>query len=115
MLVPSGDEAVADTMNISLMLSRTPVEVDVDYLKGEILSINSAAGSLMVTSDAGDGCVNTDVDTKIFEVFVNDDMIESMPATLEDLSVGSKVGMTGTMAECFEASLIIAEGQASTD
>ena len=115
MLVPSDDDAVADTMNISLMLSHTPVEIDFDHLKGEILSIDSAAGTLMVASDAGDVCVNTDADTKIFEIIVSDDNVESVPVTLDDLAAGSKVGMTGTMSDCFAAKLIIAEGQASTD
>jgi hypothetical protein len=114
-LVPSGDDTVADTMNISLMLSRTPAEIDLDRLKGEILSINSDAGTLMVASDAGDVCVNTDPETKIFQIFVSDDVVESIPATLDDLSPGSKVGMTGTMSDCFAASLIIAEGQATAD
>ena len=65
-LVPSGDDTGADTMNISLMLAHTPVEIDFDHLKGEILSIDAAAGTLMVASDAGDGGGNSDADTKIF-------------------------------------------------
>ncbi len=114
-LVPSGDETVADTMNISLMLSRTPMEIELDSLKGEIISIDSAAGMLIVSSDTGDVCVNTDSETKIFQIFVSDDVVESVPAVLDDLSPGSKVGMAGMMSDCFDASLVIAEGQATAD
>jgi hypothetical protein len=116
-LKESGDETVADTLNISLLLSRTPGDVEPDHLKGEILSIDAAAGTMMVTSDSGDLLVTTDADTKIFELFVHNDVVESVPATLADLSAGSKIAISGApdaVTGSFAAVLIIAEGQATT-
>jgi hypothetical protein len=63
-----------------------------------------------------DRCVTTDTETKIYEILVNDDSVENMLATLEDLDVGAKIFVTGAEdgAGCFAADLIIAEGQAAT-
>jgi hypothetical protein len=63
-----------------------------------------------------DRCVTTDADTKIFEILVNDDSVENIPATLDDLDVGAKIFVTGAedVAGCFAADLIIAEGQIAT-
>ncbi len=116
-LQESGDEAVVDTLNISIMLSRTPGDAEKDHIKGEILSIDAMAGTMMVAPAGGDAtgdiCVTTHPETRIFELFVNDDVVESMEVTLAELSAGSKVAMSGMMSGCFAADLIIAEGQAT--
>ena len=65
------------------------------------------------TMTIDEACVTTDMDTQIFQIFVSDDSVESMPASLGDLSIGSKVGATGEQLDCFEADLIISEGQAA--
>jgi hypothetical protein len=117
-LQESGDDTVADTLNISIMLSRTPGDFEKDHIKAEILSIDAVAGTMMVAPSGGDAtgdvCVTTDSETRIFELIVNDDAVESVEVTLADLSAGSKVGMSGTMSGCFAADLIVAEGQATT-
>jgi hypothetical protein len=51
------------------------------------------------------------MDTAIFEVFVHEDSVESMPAILEELDIGANAVVTGTDGDCFAADLIIAEGQ----
>lgn len=111
--IPSQEVGVADTLHIAIMLARTPGDGDFEYIKGEISSIDSVAGSLMVTTVGGDRCVNTDMDTEIFEIFVNEDAVESVPATLDELDLGAKVVVTGMEGSCFAADLIIAEGQAA--
>jgi hypothetical protein len=112
--VPSGDAAIADTLNISIMLSRTPANPDLAHIKGDILTVDEINGSMMIASTSGDVCVTTDIDTKIFEIFVTDESVESVEATLGDLSPGSKVAIAGVMNGCMAADLIIAEGQAAT-
>ena len=99
-----------DTLNIAIMMSRG--DVDRDNIAGKILSVDVDTGTMMVATSAGDACVTTDMDTQIFQIFVSDDSVESMPATLGDLIVGSKVGATGEQLDCFAADLIVAEGQA---
>lgn len=111
--IPSQEVGIADTLHIAIMLARTPGDGDFEYIKGEISSIDSMAGSLMVTIVGGDRCVNTDMDTEIFEIFVNEDAVESVPATLDELDLGAKVVVTGMEGSCFAADLIIAEGQAA--
>ena len=110
-VIPSDDEAVADTLSIAIMLARTPGADEPEYIKGSILSTDSAAGALRITTAGGDRCVTTDMDTAIFEVFVHEDSVESMPATLDDLDIGANAVITGTDGDCFAADLIIAEGQ----
>lgn len=110
-LMPSGDEAVADTLNIAIMLARMPGDDEPQFIKGSILSTDSVAGELRIATSGGDRCVITDMDTAIFEVFVHEDSVESMPATLDDLDVGANAVVTGTDGDCFAADLIIAEGQ----
>jgi len=110
-VIPSDDEAVPDTLSIAIMLARTPGADEPEYIKGSILSTDSAAGELRVATAGGDRCVTTDMDTAIFEVFVHEDSVESMPATLDDLDVGANAVITGTDGDCFAADLIIAEGQ----
>ena len=114
--VPAADAADPDVLRIAIMLARTPGDSDMASIKGVILSVDSGAGTLMVATDSMDRCVTTDADTNIFEVLVNDDSVENMPATLEDLDVGAKIFVTGAEdgAGCFAADLIIAEGQAAT-
>ena len=108
--LPADVETDPDTLNIAIMLSRG--DVDRDNIAGKILSVDVDAGTMMVATSAGDACVTTDMDTQIFQIFVSDDSVESMPATLGDLIVGSKVGATGEQLDCFAADLIVAEGQA---
>jgi len=110
-VIPSGDAAVADVLNIAIMLARTPGDDEPQYIKGSILSTDSAAGELRIATAGGDRCVTTDMDTAIFEVFVHADSVESMPATLDDLDVGANAVVTGAEGDCFAADLIIAEGQ----
>ena len=122
-LIPSGDPAIADTLNIALMLSHAPVDPNLAFIKGEISAIDPASGtmSVAVAATPSEVCVTTDTDgiddndTKIFQIFVTDDDVRSEMATLEDLTVGSKVVVTGTTAadSCLAATLIIAEGQAA--
>jgi len=114
--VPAADVADPDVLRIAIMLARTPGDSDMVSIKGVILSVDSSAGSLMVATDTMDRCVTTDADTKIFEVLVNDDSVENVPATLDDLDVGAKIFLTGAedVAGCFAADLIIAEGQIAT-
>lgn len=121
--ISSDDPEIADTLNIALMLSHAPLDPDLTYIKGEIATVNPADGtmSVAVTSTSEEVCVTTDTDgvgdddTKIFQIFVTDDNVRSEIATLEDLSVGSKVVVSGTTAadSCLAAKLIIAEGQAA--
>jgi hypothetical protein len=111
--IPSEEEGVADTLHIAIMLARTPGEGDLDYIKGEISSIDLMADSLIITTGVGDRCVNTDKDTAIFEIFVNEDSVESVPASLNELDVGAIAVVTGMEGDCFAADLIIAEGQAA--
>jgi hypothetical protein len=112
-IIGSDDPGVADTLHIAIMLARTPGETDLDFIRGRILSVDSITGSLMVATDGTDRCVNTDMDTAIFEFFVNEDSVESVPVTLADLDEGAKVVVSGMEGGCFAAELIIAEGQAS--
>ncbi len=111
--VAADDAADPDVLRIAIMLARTPGADDVASIQGVVLSVDSGAGSLMVATDSMDRCVTTDADTRIFEVLVNDDSVENMPATLDDLDIGSMVFVTGEEdgAGCFAADLIIAEGQ----
>ena len=114
--VPAADSADPDVLRIAIMLARTPGDGDAQSIKGEILSINAAAGTLMVATGSMDRCVTTDDGTRIFEVVVTDDSVENMPTTLDMLSIGSKVLVTGEEdgAGCFAADLLIAERQNST-
>jgi hypothetical protein len=115
--IPSGDASVADTLNIAIMLSRTPADPDLDHIRGEILTVDAANGTMMIASTSGgDAKVCTDDETKIFQIFVSDDVLESVPSTLDDLSAGSKVVISGLMLMdgCFAANLIVAEGQTAT-
>jgi hypothetical protein len=113
--VPADDAADPDVLHIAIMLAATPDETDTASIKGEILSIDASAGALRIAADSLDRCVTTDDDTMIFEVLVHDDSVENVPATLEDLTVGSIAFVTGAEdgAGCFAADLIIAEGQAA--
>jgi hypothetical protein len=114
--VPAADAADPDVLRIAIMLARTPGDGDLASIKGVILSTDSSTGSLMVATNTMDRCVTTDADTKIFEILVNDDSVENVPATLDDLDVGAKIFVTGAedVAGCFAADLIIAEGQIAT-
>jgi hypothetical protein len=114
--VPADDAADPDILRIAIMLARTPGDGDSASLEGVILSVDATAGTLMLAADSLDRCVTTDGDTRIFQVVVNDDSVENIPATLDDLTVGSPVFVTGEEdgAGCFAADLIVAEGQAST-
>jgi hypothetical protein len=110
-MLPADVETDPDTLNIAIMLSRD--DVDRDNIAGKILSVDVGAGTMMITTSAGDACVTTDMDTQIFQIFVSDESVESMPASLGDLIIGSKVGATGEQLDCFAADLIISEGQAA--
>jgi hypothetical protein len=111
--VPADDAADPDILRIAAMIARTPGDTDVEALIGEILSIDSAVGTLMVATASMDRCITTDDETKIFKVVVTDDAVENMPAMLDELAVGSKVFLAGADdgSGCFAADLIIAEGQ----
>ena len=111
-MIPAPSEGESDSLNIAIMLSRA--DPDKDNIRGEILSVDPAAGSLMIATSAGDACVTTDSSTRIFQIFVLEDSVESRPATLADLTVGSRMGASGRQLDCFEADLIIAEGQVAT-
>ncbi len=111
--VVAADPADRDVLRIAIMLARTPGDPVADSLSGTILSVDVAGEMLRLATAGGDRCVTTDMDTKIFQLFVNDDSTESVPATLADLTVGSKTGVVGAedVAGCFAADLIISEGQ----
>jgi hypothetical protein len=113
--VPADDEADPDVLRIAAMLARTPGDGDAETLVGEILTVDTAGGTLMVATETGDRCVTTDEDTNIFVVTADEDSVENMAATLGDLNPGSKVFVTGADdgAGCFAADLIIAEGEAA--
>ena len=113
-VIPSDDAAVADTLSVAIMLARTPGADEPQYIKGSILSIDSGAEALRIATAGGDRCVTTDMETAIFEVFVHEDIVESMPATLDELDIGANAVITGTEGDCFAADLIIAEGQTAT-
>lgn len=102
-----------DVLNIAIMLARTPGEVELDQLKGEILSVEASENMMMVSTSDGDFCVRTTDDTAIFELIVSSDSIESVPTTLADLVPGSRVGVTGVQEDCLVADLIIAEAPAA--
>lgn len=104
---PDADQG---TLRIAMMLSRMPL--DTISIRGEIASVDVPGGTLQLSTLSGDRCVSTDMDTKIYEVFVNQDSVESVPAILADLTIGSMAGATGTDdAGCLAADIIIAEGQ----
>ena len=115
--VVAADPADPDVLRIAIMLSRTPGDPIADSLSGTILSVNLTEESLMLSTSMGDRCVTTDVDTRIFQLFVHDDSTESVEVTLGDLDIGAKTGIVGMEdgMGCFAADLIISEGQASAD
>jgi len=94
-----------------------PPPIEPEVIKGKILTIDAEAGSLMIATEAGDRCVSTNEETLIFEVFLVDEVFESVKVMLEELTEGSGVGVYGVDdgINCFAADLIIAEGQASID
>ena len=110
-----------DLLRAALMLTTPGVSIEPvpepEVIKGKILTIDREADSLVVATEEGDRCVDTDEDTLIFEVFLVDKVFESVKIMFDELSVGSGVGIYGIDDDinCFAAELIIAEGQASTE
>lgn len=112
-IAPVVEEGDPELLHAAIILARAPGDADI-AIEGSILTIDVDAGSLELATAGGIlQCVMTDADTLIFEVFISDDSAESVPATLADLTVGSKAGIVGTevVDACFAAALIIAEGQ----
>ena len=88
-----------------------------EVIKGKIQEINVEDNSLIVATEETDRCVDTDEETLIFEVFLVDKVFESVTVMLDELSVGSGVGIYGVDDDinCFAADLIIAEGEVEED
>jgi hypothetical protein len=108
-----------DLLRAALMLTTPGVSIDPapepEVMKGEISQIMADENSLIVTTEGGDRCVDTDDETLIFEVFLVDEVFESVKVMLAELTEGNGVGVFGLDdgVNCFAADLIIAEGQRS--
>jgi len=111
--VAAADPVDPDVLRIAIMLSKAPGDPAAESISGTILSVDLVEESLMLATASADRCVTTDVDTKIFQLFVHDDSTESVEATLGDLAIGAKTGVVGEEdgLGCFAADLIISEGQ----
>lgn len=106
-----------DLLRAALMLTTPGVSIDPpepepDVIRGKILSIDTEAGSMIVATEAGDRCVDSDDDTLIFEASLVDKVFEFVKVTLGDLTAGGGVGVYGIDdgVNCFAAELVVAAG-----
>ena len=112
--IASEVEGDPSTVNVALMLSRTPPDGDASII-GEIISINTDDGTLLLLYQGMEQCVSTDADTAIFEVTISETGVETHATTLDMLDIGSKALVSGIDDNgCISSELIIAEAQTDT-
>jgi hypothetical protein len=107
-------EKLDGTLRIAIMLVRigddtTPPDLP-DFVGGKLLSANVITGELVVTTAAGDRCIETDDETAIFQIISIGEEVEAIKATVGELIIGSLTLATGTQNGCLDASIVVSEG-----
>ncbi|MGB5248556.1 MAG: DUF4382 domain-containing protein [Gammaproteobacteria bacterium] len=97
-----------DLLRAALLIVDLDTESE-DLLRGTVADVNVADGSLLVTTEGGDRCVDAR-EADIYVVESSDDEFLTDPAQLGDLIPGQRVDVYGDETEaCFVAETIIAD------
>ena len=84
--------------------------VDAETASGNLVSVDTVTGELLIEQPLGIRCVNTDEETTFLQVVNTEEDPDFFPATIEDLEVGCFVLATGDTGGCIEANVVVARG-----
>jgi hypothetical protein len=124
-----GDRAMVDAVKVApafpgdsfklrtaVMLSRAGTGRTAEALTGNVGGVYISTDSMILKTPTGDECINTNVNTKVFQLFVSKTSIESREALIVDLTEDSRAVVAGRAygGGCLTADVIVAEGQTNS-
>ena len=99
-----------DVLRTALVVLDADADADEVVLNGEVVSVNTTTGHLIVAGPLGDRCVDGS-GADVFIVDDGDDSLESARGTLGDLTPGQEVNVFGRESQlgCLFAEVILAQ------